>query len=415
MEEEVKKVSLSWSEKGVPDYDISFTYDTLLCIDKALVECNEILGEAGLGTGYESRQTTILKLEEDHYTLNRYIGCLPQYVYDTLDQPLYEAFNRGATESISRIRLEDFEVTNTLGLTEDCYVPGMQDLPGEIVTRKKATLGFADFLGTSVGEKEVSPAGTVIHTGCVKGFADIFAAQYESMKSAGMLGTENVPTLDEYLTQFSEQGEFDNRMDKPFLSFVSAVLDITIVKPIIEACTGEDMITGEDLSDMERGLKVVFAVIDLATLGQAMAATKLAGLGGKEAVKVLGKTALVEFTSNAVAEGVGTLGQELGLPVSITLLLSMGGGLTVSTEGTKLLFKNANDDLIRQVELEGRQLEDIRTALDDVENLSLNGKPAGIADIEVPEIPEGVADAAVAGKYLETAGIIPDGLSLIHI
>lgn len=72
MEEEVKKVSLSWSEKGVPDYDISFTYDTLLCIDKALVECNEILGEAGLGTGYESRQTTILKLEEDYYTLNRY-------------------------------------------------------------------------------------------------------------------------------------------------------------------------------------------------------------------------------------------------------------------------------------------------------------------------------------------------------
>lgn len=97
------------------------------------------------------------------------------------------------------------------------------------------------------------------------------------------------------------------------------------------------------------------------------------------------------------------------LPVSITLLLSMGSGLTVSMEGTKLLFKNADDIQIRQVELEGRQLEDIRTALDDVENLSLNGKPVGIADVEVPEIPEGVADAAVVGKNLETAGIIPDG------
>ena len=164
MEEEVKKVGLSWSDKGVPDYEISFTYDTLLCIDQALVECNEILGEAGLGTGYESRQTTIWKLEEDHYTLNRYMGCLPQYVNDTLN------------------------------LTEECYLPGMRDVPREKVTRKKSELRFSDFLGMSAGS--------------VKGFADIFAAQYETMKNAGLLGTESVPELNEYLTQLSEQGEF---------------------------------------------------------------------------------------------------------------------------------------------------------------------------------------------------------------
>ncbi|WP_455721133.1 pre-toxin TG domain-containing protein [Agathobacter sp.] len=53
-------------------------------------------------------------------------------------------------------------------------------------------------------------------------------------------------------------------MDQP--NFVSSVLDITIIKPIIEACIGENLITGEDLTDMERGLKAFgkTALIDFA-------------------------------------------------------------------------------------------------------------------------------------------------------
>lgn len=72
-------------------------------------------------------------------------------------------------------------------------------------------------------------------------------------------------------------------------------MDITIVKPIIEACTGEDLITGEDLTDMERGLKVVFAVVDLVTLGGAIAATKFSEMGLKEGLKAFGKTALIDL------------------------------------------------------------------------------------------------------------------------
>ena len=49
--------------------------------------------------------------------------------------------------------------------------------------------------------------------------------------------------------------------------FVSAVLDITIIKPLIETITGEDLITGQELSNMERGIKFAGAVVGIITLG----------------------------------------------------------------------------------------------------------------------------------------------------
>ena len=117
--------------------------------------------------------------------------------------------------------------------------------------------------------------------GSVEDFASIFAAQYEAMKASGALGEDNNLTQQEFLEQFYRQGEFTHDSSNPFLNFVSSVLDITIIKPIIEACTGEDLITGEDLTDMERGLKVVFAMVDLVTLGGAIAATKNSSFANK--------------------------------------------------------------------------------------------------------------------------------------
>ena len=144
------------------------------------------------------------------------------------------------------------------------------------------------------------------------------------------------------MEQFYRQGEFTHDSSNPFLNFVSSVLDITIIKPIIEACTGEDLITGEDLTDMERGLKVVFAVVDLVTLGGAIAATKFSEMGLKEGLKAFGKTALIDFAGNTAACGVGALGETFDWPVPITMMLSLAAGITVSISGNKLLFKNAD-------------------------------------------------------------------------
>ena len=342
MEEEIKKAYMDWSEKGVSYLNCMYVYDIMMDVDEALQTCDTILDEIDLGIDYTSRKKDIDRLLEGHGTLHRYIDVLNCYVDDKLDQPLKKDFKKNATETISRIHLEDFEVDNTLGLTENNYITGGMGYAGTMVEQEKAKLTFADFIGTSDGKADGNGLHISYTNGSVEDFASIFAAQYEAMKASGALGEDNNLTQQEFLEQFYRQGEFTHDSSNPFLNFVSSVLDITIIKPIIEACTGEDLITGEDLTDMERGLKVVFAVVDLVTLGGAIAATKFSEMGLKEGLKAFGKTALIDFAGNTAACGVGALGEAFDWPVPITMMLSLAAGITVSISGNKLLFKNAD-------------------------------------------------------------------------
>lgn len=342
MEEEIKKAYMDWSEKGVSYLNCMYVYDTMMDVDEALQTCDTILDEIDLGIDYTSRKKDIDRLLEGHGTLHRYIDVLNCYVDDKLDQPLKKDFKKNATETISRIHLEDFEVDNTLGLTENNYITGGMGYAGTMVEQEKAKLTFADFIGTSDGKADGNGLHMAYTNGSVEDFASIFAAQYEAMKASGALGEDNNLTQQEFLEQFYRQGEFTHDSSNPFLNFVSSVLDITIIKPIIEACTGEDLITGEDLTDMERGLKVVFAMVDLVTLGGAIAATKFSEMGLKEGLKAFGKTALIDFAGNTAACGVGALGETFDWPVPITMMLSLAAGITVSISGNKLLFKNAD-------------------------------------------------------------------------
>lgn len=336
--------------------------DIMMDVDEALQTCDTILDEIDLGIDYTSREKDIDRLLEGHGTLHRYIDVLNCYVDDKLDQPLKKDFKKNATETISRIHLEDFEVDNTLGLTENNYITGGMGYAGTMVEQEKAKLTFADFIGTSDGKADGNGLHMAYTNGSVEDFASIFAAQYEAMKASGALGEDNNLTQQEFLEQFYRQGEFTHDSSNPFLNFVSSVLDITIIKPIIEACTGEDLITGEDLTDMERGLKVVFAVVDLVTLGGAIAATKFSEMGLKEGLKAFGKTALIDFAGNTAACGVGALGETFDWPVPITMMLSLAAGITVSISGNKLLFKNADGIEIGSKTLsdaEGKKIGDV--------------------------------------------------------
>ena len=351
-----------WSEKGVSYLNCMYVYDIMMDVDEALQTCDTILDEIDLGIDYTSRKKDIDRLLEGHGTLHRYIDVLNCYVDDKLDQPLKKDFKKNATETISRIHLEDFEVDNTLGLTENNYITGGMGYAGTMVEQEKAKLTFADFIGTSDGKADGNGLHMAYTNGSVEDFASIFAAQYEAMKASGALGEDNNLTQQEFLEQFYRQGEFTHDSSNPFLNFVSSVLDITIIKPIIEACTGEDLITGEDLTDMERGLKVVFAVVDLVTLGGAIAATKFSEMGLKEGLKAFGKTALIDFAGNTAACGVGALGETFDWPVPITMMLSLAAGITVSISGNKLLFKNADGIEIGSKTLsdaEGKKIGDV--------------------------------------------------------
>ncbi len=399
MDAEIKKAYLNWSEKGVCYLNSLYAYDTLIEVDQALQKCDEILGEAGLGLGYTSRQSDIDRLMEGRCTLRIYIDALNYYVDEKLDQPLRKDFKKNATETISRIHLEDFEVDNTLGLTENNYIPGGMGYSGTMVEQEKGKLTFADFMGTSDGKAEGNGLHMSFTNGSVEDFASIFAGQYEAMLAAGMLGEENELTQQEFLEQFYKQGEFTHDSSNPFLNFVSSVLDITIIKPIIEACTGEDLITGEDLTDLERGLKVVFAVVDLVTLGGAIAATKFSEIGLKEGLKAFGKTALIDFAGNTAACGVGALGEAFDWPVPVTIMLSLAAGITVSISGNKLLFKNADGITIGEKALDG---DDVKIVGDTIAG---DGKTAILSSEEAEEIAFNAihgsngADAVVLGKY----------------
>ena len=360
MEEEIKKAYMDWSEKGVSYLNCMYVYDIMMDVDEALQTCDTILDEIDLGIDYTSREKDIDRLLEGHGTLHRYIDVLNCYVDDKLDQPLKKDFKKNATETISRIHLEDFEVDNTLGLTENNYITGGMGYAGTMVEQEKAKLAFADFIGTSDGKADGNGFHMAYTNGSVEDFASIFAAQYEAMKASGALGEDNNLTQQEFLEQFYRQGEFTHDSSNPFLNFVSSVLDITIIKPVIEACTGEDLITGEDLTDMERGLKVVFAVVDLVTLGGAIAATKFSEMGLKEGLKAFGKTALIDFAGNTAACGVGALGETFDWPVPITMMLSLAAGITVSISGNKLLFKNADGIEIGSKTLNEREWESFR-------------------------------------------------------
>ena len=360
MEEEIKKAYMDWSEKGVSYLNCMYVYDTMMDVDEALQTCDTILDEIDLGIDYTSREKDIDRLLEGHGTLHRYIDVLNCYVDDKLDQPLKKDFKKNATETISRIHLEDFEVDNTLGLTENNYITGGMGYAGTMVEQEKAKLAFADFIGTSDGKADGNGLHMAYTNGSVEDFASIFAAQYEAMKASGALGEDNNLTQQEFLEQFYRQGEFTHDSSNPFLNFVSSVLDITIIKPVIESCTGEDLITGEDLTDMERGLKVVFAVVDLVTLGGAIAATKFSEMGLKEGLKAFGKTALIDFAGNTAACGVGALGETFDWPVPVTMMLSLAAGITVSISGNKLLFKNADGIEIGSKTLNEREWESFR-------------------------------------------------------
>lgn len=360
MEEEIKKAYMDWSEKGVSYLNCMYVYDIMMNVDEALQTCDTILDEIDLGIDYTSRKKDIDRLLEGHGTLHRYIDVLNCYVDDKLDQPLKKDFKKNATETIIRIHLEDFEVDNTLGLTENNYITGGMGYAGTMVEQEKAKLTFADFIGTSDGKADGNGLHMAYTNGSVEDFASIFAAQYEAMKASGALGEDNNLTQQEFLEQFYRQGEFTHDSSNPFLNFVSSVLDITIIKPVIEACTGEDLITGEDLTDMERGLKVVFAMVDLVTLGGAIAATKFSEMGLKEGLKAFGKTALIDFAGNTAACGVGALGETFDWPVPVTMMLSLAAGITVSISGNKLLFKNADGVEIGAKTLSEREWESFR-------------------------------------------------------
>ena len=180
-----------------------------------------------------------------------------------------------------------------------------------------------------------------------------------------------------YLTS----GEFNHEAYHPALDFLSGLLDITIVKPVIEFFTGTDLITGERLTEAQKYQKMAGAIVDMFTFGQGLVAMKGAGLVGKELCKAFGKTMLVEVASSASAYTVGCGVEAMGLPPQIAWMLGAATGCIVSTAGMNLVFRNPQTGVVRECSLEEiTSLEKLDASEIDITKL---GKEVPTDDLEL--------------------------------
>ena len=345
---ETKKMTDAFGDKALSSWTPSGIQSTLSSIERTFQNCNQELAALQMGDcDYVFQAAAITEMTENMGYLQTYASSAPGYVYETLDQPLFENFKNNATETLSQIVLDDLETENTIGMEEHFAVSGKGTVYNS--KRVKASLKFEDFLGLpAVEAEEGMPVLENVET--VNEFAFLFRTDYDKM------GQEDIETcIEAYLTA----GEFNHTAYHPVKDFLSGLLDITIVKPLIESVTGYDMITGERLTETEQAIKLAGACVDLFTFGQGMLAIEGAGLVGKELCKALGKMFAVDMLSGAATYTVGYGCAEIGMSPETVWLLSVITGCTISTVGNKFMFKDVNGNVTtRTVEEVIEDLED---------------------------------------------------------
>lgn len=266
--------------------------------------------------------------------------------HDILDHPLYLAFVNGAAQTLGEIVLNDITTENTFGMEE--YVQ-FTEIDNIYYTREiKDHLTMSDFLGLEeVNPGEGMPVLENIET--IGYFTELFRADYEGM-TEGDINT----MMEAYLYG----GEFVHESHHPFGNFISGILDVTIVKPLIECIIGKDLITGDKLTEFEQGMQFVDVLLGVLTLGQGTAAMKSADLTGKDAAKQLLKVWAVDAVSDTAAYTAGYVCDELGMPPGVTFIASLLTGCTVSLEVGKYVFRDGGK-IVKQLDAD-EMLEYVR-------------------------------------------------------
>ena len=362
---------LIFADRGIQSgWSADSIQSTLEGIEEKFEKCNDKLAGVSVGPcSYQFQADKIERMTQDLQILQRYAGSAPDYVWDTLDNPLYVDFKNNATESLSQIILDDFYTDNTIGMEEHFTV----SQKGAVYSQKrvKETLTFSDFFGLPAVEHEDSMV-TLENVETVNEFASLFRKDYDKMKEADI-----ETCIRNYLTS----GEFNHEAYHPARDFLSGLLDITIVKPVIEFFTGTDLITGERLTEAQKYQKMAGAIVDMFTFGQGLVAMKGAGLVGKELCKAFGKTMLVEVASSASAYTVGYGVEAMGLPPQIAWMLGAATGCIVSTAGMNLVFRNPKTGVVRECSLEEiTSLEKLDASEIDIAKL---GKEVPTDDLEL--------------------------------
>ena len=333
---ETKGVTEDFRERADTEFTIWDIRDKMGLIEAAYEECDGLLTSAGMSTlGYEKQDYTMM-LEHLNILID-YVLDAHEQAHDILDHPLYLAFVNGAAQTLGEIVLNDITTENTFGMEE--YVQ-FTEIDNIYYTREiKDHLTMSDFLGLEeVNPGEGMPVLENIET--IGYFTELFRADYEGM-TEGDINT----MMEAYLYG----GEFVHESYHPFGNFISGILDVTIVKPLIECVIGKDLITGDKLTEFEQGMQFVDVLLGVLTLGQGTAAMKPADLTGKDAAKQLLKVWAVDAVSDTAAYTAGYVCDELGMPPGVTFIASLLTGCTVSLEVGKYVFRDGGK-IVKQLD-----------------------------------------------------------------
>jgi len=284
---------------------------------------------------YESQEENMKKWIQDLEILDAYTIKLEEDIKKYIDDPLKEGFNQKANDYLERASIGKVSTENTLDIREN---------PSE--KRVKSKLTFEDFLGYNPNDDVMyydinyEPVSfTKGPTQIVGGFARLYEECYNNYITENGLNEEEL-TLNEFLAEHLNSGEFYHKKDQPFLEFLSSLSDILILPAVIKMLSKYDFITGEELTDVDVTMLGITTIINVFSIASAIH-TAGGSLTGAQALK----TVLIEMAADAAATSIVYVGDEIGLPKPISMLFALGGGIAVGKLGTKY-FITTNDKII---------------------------------------------------------------------
>lgn len=275
----------------------------LLWMNEYLADIDNLLADADLQTIDHHNFTDEIEYSNNFLiALLDYAKDISSFVLLLLDNPFKDNLMDNAVDKINDVDINSYSTANTLDIKRLDYCDS-----GTYYT-SIGSVTFQDFI--------VGNAAYVVPDE-FKGFTTQFSNYYENVKT-----NLNGLSEEEFLYGLLNKDTPEMELKK----FVSAVLDITIIKPLIETITGEDLITGQELSSMERGIKFAGAVVGIITLGS----SGILKMPLDQAAQQLGRTLLIDVAATSASYATGIICEELDLPVGLTIILCIAAGTAVS-------------------------------------------------------------------------------------
>lgn len=148
---EKKEINAGWESKFHPYYAPMDLYYWLEIADDALLDIQQIIENAGLGSlNYKSQKEKAVGRAKQTGVLNEYILTLREEVRNKLDTPLYRGFDQGGTEYLNRLYTK-YEGLRKELIIDDNLEPGsIERGVGEKALREKPEYSAEDSLSATL-------------------------------------------------------------------------------------------------------------------------------------------------------------------------------------------------------------------------------------------------------------------------